>query len=81
MVSIDVHSNPSTSVIRQIRINALSLLTTGTAGDVKEYCRKLIEDCAAGGGYILSTGASVDKAPAENIRAMMEGAKEYGVYK
>mgnify|MGYP001226399268 CR=1 FL=1 len=58
-----------------------SLLTTGTASDVKEYCRKLIEDCAPGGGYVLSTGASVDKAPADNIRAMMEAAKEYGVYR
>ncbi|MFC2015188.1 uroporphyrinogen decarboxylase family protein [Chloroflexota bacterium] len=58
-----------------------SLLTTGTAHDVKEYCRKLIEDCAPGGGYILSSGASVDKAPPENMRAMMEAAREFGVYK
>ncbi len=58
-----------------------SLLATGTAQDVKEYCRKLIEDCAPGGGYILSSGASVDEAPPENIRAMMEAAREYGVYK
>jgi len=58
-----------------------SLLATGTAQDIKEYCRKLIEDCSPGGGYILSSGASVDKAPPENIRAMMEAAKEYGAYK
>ncbi len=58
-----------------------SLLATGTAQDTREYCRKLIEDCAPGGGYILSSGASVDKAPPGNMRAMMEAAKEYGVYK
>ena len=58
-----------------------SLLSTGTAQEVKEYCRHLIEVCAPGGGYILSAGASVDRAPQENLRAMMEAAKEYGVYK
>jgi uroporphyrinogen-III decarboxylase len=58
-----------------------SLLSTGTAQEVKEYCRNLIEVCAPGGGYILSAGASVDRAPQENLRAMMEAAKEYGVYK
>jgi hypothetical protein len=29
----------------------------------------------------LSAGASVEKAPPENLLAMMEAAKEYGVYK
>jgi len=58
-----------------------SLISTGTPEEVKEYCRKLIEDCAEGGGYILSTGSSVDVAPPENIRVMMDAAKEYGVYK
>lgn len=58
-----------------------SLISTGTPQEVKECCRKLIEDCAEGGGYILSSGSSVDNAPPENLRAMMEAAKEYGVYK
>jgi hypothetical protein len=58
-----------------------SLLSTGTAWEVKEYCRKLIEVCAPGGGYILSAGAVVSQVPPENLRAMMEAAKEYGVYK
>jgi hypothetical protein len=47
---------------------------------VKEYCRKLIETCAPGGGYILTGGASSAEAKAENLRAMMEAAKEYGKY-
>jgi uroporphyrinogen-III decarboxylase len=58
-----------------------SVLITGTTAQVKEYCRQLIKDCAKGGGYILAGGASVDKCPPENLRAMMEAAKEYGVYK
>ena len=58
-----------------------SLISTGTPQEVKECCRKLIEVCGKGGGYILSSGSSVDYAPAENLRAMMEAVKEYGVYK
>jgi uroporphyrinogen-III decarboxylase len=57
-----------------------SLLCTGTPQEIKEYCRKLIEVCAPGGGYILNGGASVHNTTAENLRAMMEAAKEYGAY-
>ena len=58
-----------------------SVMMTDTPEKVKENCRKLIETCAPGGGYILAAGASVDKGNIENIRAMMEAAYEYGVYK
>ena len=57
-----------------------SIVMKGTAAQVKEYCKKLIEDCAAGGGYILSGGASIDNGSIENLQVMMEAAKEYGVY-
>ena len=57
-----------------------SIAMKGTVAQVKEYCRKLIEDCAPGGGYILSGGASVDKGKIENLQAIMKAAKEYGVY-
>jgi uroporphyrinogen-III decarboxylase len=57
-----------------------SVVMTATVGQVKENCRQLIEDCAPGGGYILGGGASIDKGKMENLRAMMEAAKEYGVY-
>lgn len=58
----------------------VSVLCTGTAAEVKEACRKLIEACAPGGGYILTAGAGVNEGNPENFRAMMEAAKEYGVY-
>jgi hypothetical protein len=59
-----------------------SIVITGTPKQVKEECRKLIETCAPGGGYILAGGctATETKNPA-NFRAFMEAAKEYGVYK
>jgi hypothetical protein len=57
-----------------------SLMVTGTPRDVKEYCRKLIEVCAPGGGFILAGGAQVDEGNPENLRAMLEAAKDYGKY-
>ncbi len=59
----------------------VSILCTGTPDDVKRACRKLIETCAPGGGYILAAAAQIEKGNQDNLRAMMEAAKEYGVYK
>lgn len=58
-----------------------SLMVAGTPKEVKEYCRKLIETCAPGGGYILAGGctATETKNP-DNFRAFMQAAKEYGTY-
>jgi hypothetical protein len=58
-----------------------SLLVTGTPEEVKAYCRKVIEACAPGGGFILCPGASSDEARLENLLAMAEAAKEYGAYR
>jgi uroporphyrinogen-III decarboxylase len=57
-----------------------SLISKGTPQAIKECCRKLIETCAPGGGYILTSGCSVEKAPPENLQAMSEAGKEYGAY-
>jgi hypothetical protein len=57
-----------------------SLLMTGKPQEVKEHCRKLIEVCGRGGGYILAGGANIDEGNPENLRAMMAAVKEYGVY-
>jgi hypothetical protein len=57
-----------------------SLIMTGTPAEVKEHCRQLIETCAPGGGYVLAGGAMVDAGNPDNLRAMMEAAKEFGVY-
>jgi uroporphyrinogen-III decarboxylase len=58
-----------------------SQLYTQTPQAIKEYCRKLIEVCAPGGGYILSLGSGIDKCNPANLQAIVEAAKEYGVYK
>jgi uroporphyrinogen-III decarboxylase len=58
-----------------------SVLYTGTPQEVKECCRQLIEVCAPGGGYILTGGVAMNKGDPDNLRAVMEAAEEYGVYK
>ncbi len=59
----------------------VALLSTGTPEQTVDYCRKLIEVAGKGGGFIFSTGASVDRhAKVENVKAMIKCAKEYGVY-
>jgi uroporphyrinogen-III decarboxylase len=57
-----------------------SLMVTGEPKQVKEYCRKLIEVCAPGGGFVLTGGAHVNQGNPDNLRAMTEAAKECGRY-
>jgi hypothetical protein len=57
-----------------------SLLRTNPAKDVKECVKRLIDDVAGDGGFILSTGQVVDDANPENLHALIEAGKEYGVY-
>ncbi len=57
-----------------------SLMCTGTPEAVKEQCRHLIEVVGKDGGFILTGGAQIDKGNPANLKAMMEAAKEYGVY-
>ncbi len=58
-----------------------SVLYTKSPEEVKEYCHKLIETCAPGGGYILTGAAGMNEGNPDNLRAMMAAAREYGVYK
>jgi hypothetical protein len=58
-----------------------SLLQIGTPDDVKGYVKRLIDTAGEGGGYIMMNGASIDEAKAENMKAMIDYTKEFGVYK
>jgi hypothetical protein len=58
-----------------------SMLIVGTPQDVKDYCKKLIDTVGKGGGYIMGNGAFFDEAKPENVKAMIDFTKEYGVYK
>jgi len=56
-------------------------LAFGTVSQVEDRCKRLIDDCGVGGGFILSSGceAPVNSKP-ENIAAMIDTAITYGRY-
>jgi len=59
-----------------------SLLCTGNPQEVRDYTKRLIDVVAKGGGYILNGDVGIpDEAKPENVRAMFDFAREYGVYK
>jgi len=58
-----------------------SLLQAGTVQDVKDHCKKLIDVIGKDGGFILSPRSSTDEVNPENLKAMIDFTKEYGVYR
>jgi uroporphyrinogen-III decarboxylase len=59
----------------------VSLLMTAAPKDVTDYCKKLIDSASKGGGFILSSGSVLDKVKTENLHAMIDYTKEYGIYR
>ena len=58
-----------------------SLLTSGTPQEVREYCKKIIDVAGKGGGLIMDASATIDEARPENMKAMKDFTREYGVYR
>jgi uroporphyrinogen-III decarboxylase len=58
----------------------ISVLATGTPDDVRACCKKLIDYVGRDGGYIMDSSAGLDDAKTENVRAMFDFTREYGVY-
>jgi uroporphyrinogen-III decarboxylase len=58
----------------------LSILVGGTPDDVRSYCKKLIDTAGKDGGFILDAATGLDDAKIENVRAMFDFTREYGVY-
>ena len=58
----------------------LDLLCTGTPDEVRAYCKNLIDTAGKDGGFILSPGAGIQRSKPENVKAMIDFSKEYGVY-
>lgn len=57
------------------------LLAFGTPQDVREYCKKVIDGVARDGGYIMDASAIMQNdTKIENVKAMTEFTREYGVY-
>jgi len=57
------------------------LLSVGKPDEVRDYCKKIIDGVAGDGGYIMDASAIVQNdAKVENIKAMTDFTREYGVY-
>jgi hypothetical protein len=59
---------------------SIATLAVGTTQDVKDSVKKLVNDCAKGGGYIMISGAVIENVPPANVKMMIDATKEYGVY-
>ena len=57
------------------------LLLSGTPDDVREYCKKLLDTVGKDGGFIMDTEVMLDEAKPENLKAMIDFTKEYGIYR
>lgn len=58
----------------------VALLQIGSAQEVEEYCKNLIKVCGKSGGFVMTTGSSIDDAKLENVKAMVDSVKKHGWY-
>jgi len=57
------------------------LLSFGRPGEVRDFCRRVIDEVAPGGGYIMDAGAIMQNdTSADNLRVLTETTREFGVY-
>jgi hypothetical protein len=57
------------------------LLAMGTPEEVRAACKQVIDGVAQDGGYIMDASALImNDAQIENVRAMIEFTRDYGVY-
>jgi len=57
------------------------MLSYGKPEEVQDYCKRVIDEVAADGGYIFDASAIMqDDTSIENLRAMTNTAREYGCY-
>jgi len=68
-------------IVLKGNLHTTKLLLHGRPEDVAAASRQAIDDAAADGGFILSTGDQCGRdTPDENLRAMIETARSYGKY-
>ena len=62
-------------------VDTQRILPRGTPQEVRDEVRRRIDDLAPGGGFIFNTVHNIQAdVPSENIMAMWEAVREYGVY-
>ncbi len=59
-----------------------SLFIAGTPAQMEEYCKKLVDIAGEGGGFMIDGVTGIpNEAKPENVKAMTEVTKTYGVYR
>jgi len=62
-------------------VDTQQVLPRGTPQQVRDEVKRRLDDLAPGGGFIFNTVHNIQAdVPAENIMAMWETVREYGVY-
>ena len=62
-------------------VDTQRVLGRGTPAEVRDEVRRRIEDLAPGGGFVFAAVHNIQSdVPVENILAMREALREYGVY-
>jgi len=57
---------------------SLYLLEWGTKQQVVDRVKYLVDNCAAGGGFLLNSAGSIENVKRENYEAMFDTARTYG---
>jgi len=69
------------TIVLKGNLHTTEVMLRGSVDDVVSASKQAIDDAAAGGRFILSTGDQCGRdTPEENIRAMVETARTYGRY-
>jgi uroporphyrinogen decarboxylase len=75
---IKEHARGRTTLLGNLNTN---LLINGSPQDVEDACREAIEIMGPDYGFILGPGCAMStETPADNIHALVESAKKYGIY-
>ena len=58
-----------------------AMLCVGSPAEVTDYCKKLVNVVGKGGGFILDGGTGIPaEAKPENVKAMADAIKDFGLY-
>ncbi len=59
----------------------ISILSTGTAEQVENYAKRLIDEVGEGGGFIMGSSVELDHAQPELVKVWIDFTRKYGVYR
>ena len=77
----DLKKRFGSKIVLKGNLHTTEVMLRGSVADVMRASRKAIDDAAAGGRFILSTGDQCGRdTPDENLRAMISTARIYGRY-